>query len=59
MVREFAKSLNPETDFQRETRSLVLFRTALADVPDLWIPDVVGGVLDPNVLKMEFRTANG
>ena len=41
VVREFANSLNRETDFGREARSIVLFRAALADVPDLWIPDVV------------------
>src|SRR5512143_2059760 len=41
VVREFANSLNRETDFIHEARSIVLFRTALADVPDLWIPDIV------------------
>jgi len=54
MVREFANSLNRETDFQREARSIVLFRTALADVPDLWIPDVVAEYSNGNVLTMEF-----
>jgi ubiquinone biosynthesis protein len=56
LVREFANSLNRETDFQREARSIVLFRTALADVPDLWIPDVVAERSTGNVLTMEFST---
>ena len=34
VVREFAGSLNRETDFRHEARSIVLFRAALADVPD-------------------------
>jgi ubiquinone biosynthesis protein len=54
VVREFASSLNRETDFNREARSLVLFRTALADVPDLWIPGVVAERSSGNVLTMEF-----
>lgn len=54
LVREFANSLCRETDFQREARSIVLFRTALADVPDLWIPDVVAERSSGNVLTMEF-----
>jgi ubiquinone biosynthesis protein len=41
VVRELANSLHRETDFGREARSIVLIRAALADVPDLWIPDVV------------------
>jgi len=54
MVREFAISLCRETDFSREARSIVLFRTALADVPDLWIPDVVAEYSGATVLTMEF-----
>ncbi|MCM2358415.1 MAG: AarF/UbiB family protein [Geobacteraceae bacterium] len=54
LVREFANSLNRETDFSREARSIVLFRTALADVPDLWIPDVVAACSSGAVLTMEF-----
>lgn len=54
LVREFANSLNRETDFQREARSIVLFRTALADVSDLWIPDVVAERSSGNVLTLEF-----
>lgn len=54
LVREFASSLNRETDFSHEARSIVLFRTALADVPDLWIPDIVAECSSANVLTMEF-----
>lgn len=54
VVREFASSLNRETDFSREARSLTLFRSALADVPDLWIPDVVAPCSGKTVLTMEY-----
>ncbi|OGU04913.1 MAG: hypothetical protein A2075_02205 [Geobacteraceae bacterium GWC2_58_44] len=54
LVREFADSLNRETDFCREAHSIVLFRAALADVPDLWIPGVVAECSSGNVLTMEF-----
>ena len=54
LVREFAGSLNRETDFSHEARSIVLFRKALADIPDLWIPDVVAEHCSGSVLTMEF-----
>ena len=54
LVTEFANSLNRETDFQQEARSILLFRTALAEVPDLWIPDVVTDYSTGSVLTMEF-----
>ncbi len=54
LVSEFANSLNRETDFSHEARSIMLFRAALADVPDLWIPDVVAECSSENVLTMEF-----
>jgi ubiquinone biosynthesis protein len=54
VVHEFANSLNRETDFSHESRSIVLFRTALADVPDLWIPDVVAECSGETVLTLEF-----
>lgn len=54
VVREFSDSLSRETDFSREARSIVLFRKALADVPDLWIPNVVTEHSSANVLMMEF-----
>jgi ubiquinone biosynthesis protein len=54
VVNEFSKSLVRETDFSHEARSILLFRTALADVPDLWIPDVVAKYSTGSVLTMEF-----
>ncbi|NNJ12833.1 AarF/ABC1/UbiB kinase family protein [Chloroflexales bacterium ZM16-3] len=54
MVYEFGKSLKRETDFGREARSIVLFRSALADLPDLWIPDVVAEYSGRTVLTLEF-----
>jgi len=54
VVHELASSLNREIDFSREARSIVLFRTALADVPDLWIPDVVAEYSRKTVLTMEY-----
>ena len=54
LVSEFANSMNLETDFNHEARSIMLFRTALANVPDLWIPDVVTECSSGSVLTMEF-----
>lgn len=54
LVHEFANSLNRETDFSHEARSIVLFRTALVDVPNLWIPNVVSEYSSGSVLTMEF-----
>ncbi len=54
VVSEFSNSLNRETDFGREARSIVLFRAALVDVPDLWIPDVVAECSKGTVLTMEY-----
>ena len=54
VMREFASTLNRETDFSREARSIVLFRKALADVPDLWIPDVMAECSGKTVLTLEF-----
>ena len=54
VVNEFANSLNRETDFSREARSIVLFRASLSDIPDLWIPDVVAECSSGNVLTLEF-----
>lgn len=56
LVSEFANSLNRETDFSHEARSINLFRSALADVPDLWIPDVVAERCSESVLTMDFST---
>jgi ubiquinone biosynthesis protein len=54
LVSEFANSLNRETDFNHEARSILLFRAALSDIPDLWIPDVIAERSSGNVLTMEF-----
>lgn len=54
IVNEFANSLNRETDFNREARSIMLFRAALADITDLWIPEVIAEYSNENVLTMEF-----
>jgi len=54
VVREFSNSLNRETDFSHEAGSITLFRAALADVPDLWIPDVVAECSTSKVLTLEF-----
>ncbi|HXE96003.1 MAG TPA: AarF/UbiB family protein [Dongiaceae bacterium] len=54
LVSEFASSLNRETDFSHEARSIMLFRAALADISDLWIPDVVSECSSESVLTMEF-----
>ena len=54
IVREFAQSLNRETDFRHEAHSITLFRAALADVPDFWIPDVVPEVSSGRVLTMDY-----
>jgi ubiquinone biosynthesis protein len=54
VVHEFANTLKREIDFTREARSIVLFRSALADVPGLWIPDVVAEYSTRTVLTMEY-----
>ena len=54
VVREFANSLNRETDFRREAHSIMVFRAALADVSDLWIPEVVAEYSGETVLTMEY-----
>jgi len=54
LIHELAGSLNRETDFSREANSIRLSRTALADIPDLWIPDVVAEYSGKTVLTLEF-----
>jgi len=54
VVHEFANTLNREIDFTCEARSIILMRSALADVPDLWIPDVVVEYSRKTVLTMEY-----
>jgi ubiquinone biosynthesis protein len=54
LVSEFSNSLNRETDFIHEARSIMLFRAALADISDLWIPEVVAERSSGSILTMEF-----
>ena len=54
VVSAFAVSLSRETDFSREARSITLFRAAVVDVPDLWIPDVVAERSAGMVLTLAF-----
>jgi len=54
VVREFSDSLKRETDFNREADSIRHFRGTLADMPDLWIPDVVTEHSVGRVLTMDF-----
>jgi len=54
LVRELAKSLNRETNFSREADSIRRMRAATADIPDLWIPDVVSECSGTTVLTLEF-----
>jgi len=54
LISEFADSLNRETDFIHEARSITLFRAALTDISDLWIPEVVAECSNENVLTMDF-----
>src|SRR5512133_95351 len=56
VVSEFANSLNRETDFSHEARSIMLFHAALADITDLWIPRVITECSSGSVLTMEFST---
>ncbi|WP_183353019.1 ABC1 kinase family protein [Geomonas silvestris] len=54
LIREFANSLNSETDFSREADSIRLVRTAVAEIPNLWIPDVVAGCSGKTMLTLDF-----
>jgi ubiquinone biosynthesis protein len=54
LVSEFANSLDRETDFVGEAHAIRLFRIALADLPGLWIPDVINEHSSGSVLTMEF-----
>ena len=53
-VREFNTSLHRELDFTREARSASLFRAALEDVPEVWIPGVVAELSNESILTLEF-----
>lgn len=54
VVSEFDSSLKREIDFNREARSVMRLRAALADFHDLWIPDVMTALSSGVVLTMEF-----
>ena len=56
VVSEFSSSLKREIDFNREARSIILFRTALTDFHGLWIPDVITALSSDIVLTMDFST---
>lgn len=58
VLSELAGSLTRETDFKREARSVGLFRTALANVPGLWIPGVVAARSGDTVLTLEFAAGD-
>ena len=53
MVAEFRKSLGREMDFRIEAGSIRRFRAAMADVPGLWIPDVIPDRSGEAVLTLE------
>lgn len=53
MVREFRDSLQRELDLRLEGRTIRRFRAALADVPSVWIPDVVPEHTAEGVLTLE------
>ncbi len=54
VVGEFSKTLEHEIDFNHEARSMSLFRAGLAEVPDLWIPEVVAPYSKRTVLTMDY-----
>jgi ubiquinone biosynthesis protein len=54
LIREFAKSLNQETDFSREANSIRVVRTAMANISNLIIPDFVAECSGKSVLTLEF-----
>lgn len=53
MVQEFRSSLTREMDFRIEAQSIRRFRTAMAEVDGLWIPDVISERSSQGVLTME------
>ena len=55
-LREMALGLMRETDFSREASSITIFRSAMADYPDVWIPEVVTEYSRGAVLTMEFSS---
>ena len=53
MVREFRDSLRREMDLRLEGQTIRRFRVALADVPNVWIPDVIPEHTAEGVLTLE------
>ena len=54
VLREFSASLNRETDFGHEARTITIFRGTMAEFSDLWIPGVVADYSRGSVLTLEF-----
>jgi ubiquinone biosynthesis protein len=54
MVREFRESLAREMDLSLEARTMGRFRAAVADTPQLWIPEPVMDLTTRGVLVEEF-----
>ena len=54
VLREFSASLNRETDFGHEARTIMIFRGTMAEFSDLWIPGVVADYSQGSVLTLEF-----
>lgn len=54
MVRDFAKSLAQELDYNVEAGNMERFRRNFADSPDIKIPDVYRELTTDQVLTMEF-----
>lgn len=56
VLHEMATGLFRETDFGREASSIAIFRNAMADYPDVWIPEVIAECSRGAVLTMEFSS---
>ncbi|WP_157314594.1 AarF/ABC1/UbiB kinase family protein [Chitinibacter sp. GC72] len=54
VVNEFALSLQREIDFTHEARSILIFRAAMSECPELWVPDVLNSYSRGAVLTMTF-----
>ncbi|MFN7570923.1 MAG: ABC1 kinase family protein [Betaproteobacteria bacterium] len=54
IVKAFARGLRREIDFAHEARAVKRFRAAVADFPDLSIPQVVPALSRGAVLTLEF-----
>ncbi|WP_410498856.1 ABC1 kinase family protein [Chitinibacter sp. S2-10] len=54
VVDEFALSLKREIDFTHEARSITIFRSAMSECPELWVPEVITAYSRGSVLSMSF-----